>query len=115
MLTLLWTEATCLLEKFPLVGLTLIALVAVMVYYQLVVVRPVILHCKPGSPFNDFLRSKLAILQELYWPTFWCFEPRCQTILASFVRSTLSDIKYRREVRRNDIICLHKSMSNYNA
>ncbi len=69
------------------------------VYYQLVVIRPVILHSKPNSRFEAFLLQALPILNEHYWPTFWCFESRLQTILASLVRSTIPDIRYRREVK----------------
>lgn len=98
MLTLLWEETQFILEEYPLMGLAFFFLAGMLVYYQLVVVRPVILHCHPASTFDSFLRQKLPILCENYWPTFWCFESRLQTIFASFVRSTISDIRYRREV-----------------
>ncbi|TMW39605.1 hypothetical protein DOY81_015315, partial [Sarcophaga bullata] len=34
-----------------------------------------------------------------YWPTFWCFESRAQTVFASIIRSqALPKINYRREI-----------------
>ena len=78
--------------------LLIFTLLSPQVYYQLIVIRPVILHCKPNSRYQAFLRQALPILNENYFPTFWCFESRLQTILASVVRSTLPDIRYRREV-----------------
>jgi abhydrolase domain-containing protein 1/3 len=73
-------------------------LLAWMVYYHKVVVAPPVLHVKRGGRFENFLSQTLPILKEQYWPTFWCVESRLQTVLASFVRATIPDIKYRREV-----------------
>ncbi|KAK7007486.1 Phospholipase abhd3, partial [Halocaridina rubra] len=58
--------------------------------------RP-LLACR-HSRWRSFLKNNLTILEERYWPTPWCYESRCQTILASVLRSRLPDIKYRREL-----------------
>ena len=73
-------------------------LVGMFVYYRRVVVRPVELHAKEGGKLDHFLRRHLVILQEKYWPTFWCFESRLQTVLASMTRRMIPHIYYRREV-----------------
>jgi abhydrolase domain-containing protein 1/3 len=98
MITAIWEELGFLLEEYPLLGLAFFFLTGLIVYYQLVVVRPVILHCQPSSQLNAFLRSNVSMINEQYKPTFWCFESRIQTIFASFVRATIPDIRYRREV-----------------
>ena len=63
-----------------------------------VVVRPVLLHAKEGGRLELFLRKHLPILKERYWPTFWCFESRMQTVLASMTRRMIPYINYRREI-----------------
>ena len=73
-------------------------LVGMFVYYRKVVVRPVVLHAKEGGKLDDFLRRHLEIIKDKYWPTFWCFESRLQTVLASMTRRMIPFIYYRREV-----------------
>ena len=47
---------------------------------------------------NRVLKS-LPVLREQYFPTFWCWESRLQSLVSTFVRNLLiSDIKYRRQV-----------------
>ena len=72
-------------------------LVGMFVYYRKVVVRPVVLHAKEGGKLDRFLRNHLDILKHKYWPTFWCFESRMQTVLASMTRRMIPYIHYRRE------------------
>jgi len=55
------------------------------------------LHCRTGTKLHSLLQ-KLQVIKEEYRPTFWCYESRLQTILASLVRHTLPDISYTREV-----------------
>lgn len=98
MITDILSECSKLIDEYPVIGLAFILLTGLLVYYQLVVVRPVILHCKPTSKFTTFLRQHLTILNENYWPTIWCYESRFQTVFASIVRSTIKDINYNREV-----------------
>ena len=39
------------------------------------------------------------MLREEYFPTFWCWESRLQSLVSTFVRNLLiSDIQYRRQV-----------------
>ncbi|KAG0723944.1 Protein ABHD1 [Chionoecetes opilio] len=63
---------------------------------EMCVVVPV-LACRRGA-WRGFLEQHLNILQERYWPTPWCYESRCQTIMATVLRARLPDIPYRREV-----------------
>ena len=76
-----------------------VATLGFVVYYQKVVVAPVVLHSKGGSKYQRFLRRTLDILNEDYRPTIWCFESRFQTVFASIVRHLIPDIAYRREVK----------------
>lgn len=55
-----------------------------------------VLHCREGTKLHNLLQE-LDILKEEYRPTFWCYESRMQTVLASLVRHTLPNIVYRRE------------------
>ncbi|XP_066990094.1 phospholipase ABHD3-like [Macrobrachium rosenbergii] len=71
--------------------------VGFLLYYFVEVAKKPLLACRQGA-WKDFLESHLSILEEKYWPTPWCYESRCQTILASLFRFRLPDLKYRREV-----------------
>ncbi|XP_063699206.1 phospholipase ABHD3 isoform X3 [Culicoides brevitarsis] len=67
-------------------------------YYFMEVVKRPILAVKEG-PFKQFLLTHVPILEMKFWPTFWCVEPRAQTVFASILRSTvLPKINYRREL-----------------
>ena len=127
----LWTEITLLRTNYPILSPAILVFVGLQIYYRIVVVKPVELHCKKDSLyhvglnksiryqirffpcntfiikrcqfillfyFQKFLKKNLPILSENYLPTFWCFEARMQTVLASFLRRTLPNINYRREV-----------------
>jgi abhydrolase domain-containing protein 1/3 len=49
------------------------------------------------SPFKDYLVKYVPTLEVKYWPTFWCFESRAQTVFASLLRaSIMPDINYER-------------------
>lgn len=99
MISALCSACLRLFEEYPLVEPAIIALVSLYVYYQILVVKPVTLVCKPSTSFSALLRDKMPILNENYKPTMWCFESRLQTIFASLVRSTIPNITYKREVR----------------
>ena len=130
MFSTLWTEITLLRTNYPILSPAILVFVGLQIYYRIVVVKPVELHCKKDSLyhvglnksiryqirflrhifiiqrcqflllfyFQKFLKKNLPILSENYLPTFWCFEARMQTVLASFLRRTLPNINYRREV-----------------
>ena len=134
MISNLWTEITLLRTNYPILSPAILVFVGLQIYYRIVVVKPVELHCKKNSlyhvslnksiryqinfflctcgmnslfkdvnllfflHFQKFLKTNLPILSENYLPTFWCFEARMQTVLASFLRRTLPNINYRREV-----------------
>ncbi len=93
-------EVCALLASLPLsfwaaAGILLLALV---VYYRLHVVQPVVLHAREDGAIGGLVRDRMPILREHYWPTFWCFESRMQTVLASMTRRMIPDIRYQREV-----------------
>jgi len=94
----LWTEITLLRTNYPILSPAILVFVGLQIYYRIVVVKPVELHCKKDSLYHKFLKKNLPILSENYLPTFWCFEARMQTVLASFLRRTLPNINYRREI-----------------
>eukprot|EP00092_Neocalanus_flemingeri_P015499 GFUD01016778.1.p1 GENE.GFUD01016778.1~~GFUD01016778.1.p1 ORF type:complete len:410 (-),score=78.78 GFUD01016778.1:78-1307(-) len=81
----------------PVLSASAVASCGIYVYYSAYVVQRPTLHCQQGTVFHNML-DRLAIIKEEYRPTFWCWEPRLQTILASVVRNTLPDIDYTREV-----------------
>ena len=62
---------------------------------------PVVLHVNQNSGYGSFIRETLLpIISDNYYPTFWCWEARMQTVFASFIRATLPNIHYRREILR---------------
>lgn len=78
-----------------LVGLTLGA--GCLLYYLFDAAKVPVVACRRGA-WRGFLEQHLTILQERYWPTPWCYESRCQTIMASVLRARLPDVKYKREM-----------------
>lgn len=68
-----------------------------LLYYFVEVAKKPLMASRQGA-WKDFLESNLSILEEKYWPTPWCYESRCQTILASLFRFRIPDLPYRREV-----------------
>jgi len=81
----------------PFLSASLISSISFYIYYRKNVVGKPELHCRTGTKLH-YLLQKLQVIKEEYRPTFWCYEPRLQTILASLVRHTLPDISYTREV-----------------
>ena len=71
MLSTLCVAFLRLCEEYPLVEPAIIALVSLYVYYQILVIRPVNLHCKSSSPFTKLLKKHMPILTESYKPTMW--------------------------------------------
>ena len=86
-------------KYLPIIGYGLVFLLGYFVYYRLVVVRPCVLHSKVNSNFTRLLNDNLSVLNESYWPLFWCYESRLQTALGTLLRSAIKDVKYNREVR----------------
>jgi len=91
------SEAREAVVESPLLCFSLLATLAVWVYYRHTVVHVPTLHVRQGSQV-DSLVSGLQLLQEEYWPTFWCWEARLQTVMASLLRHTLPPIEYAREI-----------------
>uniref|UniRef100_A0A1B0FHX4 AB hydrolase-1 domain-containing protein n=1 Tax=Glossina morsitans morsitans TaxID=37546 RepID=A0A1B0FHX4_GLOMM len=83
------------LPSWHSIGLVIVAYV---IYYFIQVVKRPILACSDGA-FKQFLYSNIPTLEMKYWPTFWCFESRAQTVFASIIRSkNIPNVKYRREI-----------------
>lgn len=81
----------------PMLVVSTFMLAVTYIYYSLAVVSMPTLHCRKDTALHSLLDS-LSIMHEAYRPTFWCWEPRLQSMLASFIRQTIPDIKYRREL-----------------
>ena len=73
MLSALCSACLKLFEKYPLCEPAIIALVSLYVYYQILVVKPVTLHCKSTTWFSKLLKKKMTILIEPYkvWKNTW--------------------------------------------
>ena len=69
MLSALCAAFLRLCEDYPLVEPAIIALASLYVYYQILVIRPVNLHCKSSSEFTKLLKKHMPILKETYKPT----------------------------------------------
>ncbi|XP_075169593.1 abhydrolase domain containing Hydr1 [Haematobia irritans] len=86
------------LTNIPRLHLWGFAILGYIIYYLIQVVKRPILACSDG-PFKKFLYRNIPTLEMKYWPTFWCFESRAQTVFASIIRSQiLPNINYRREI-----------------
>lgn len=52
-----------------------------------------------SGPFKKYLLDNVPMLQSRFWPTFWCFGSRVQTIIASiWRRAVLPKSSFRREL-----------------
>ena len=65
-------------------------------YYLKSVVRKPRIICKPKSFISKLIKHSFPFVHELYWPTFWCFGGRAQTVTASLLKSHPS-VDYSRE------------------
>ncbi|NP_001004569.1 phospholipase ABHD3 [Danio rerio] len=52
-----------------------------------------------GNKFHQFLRDQCPVVSETYYPTFWCWESRVQTLLRPFVTAK-PWVNYRNELIR---------------
>ncbi|CAO1316499.1 unnamed protein product [Diamesa hyperborea] len=86
------------LTNLPRLHIFLIFTIGYLVYYLIEVVKRPILAVKKG-PFKDYLLKYVPTLELKFWPTWWCFESRAQTVFASIIRSNLlPNIDYKREI-----------------
>lgn len=97
MMDLLMNQMHQFYQENPMLVVSTIMLAVTYIYYTLVVVSKPTLHCRKDTALHNLLDS-LSIVHEVYRPTFWCWEPRLQSMLASFIRQTIPDIKYKREL-----------------
>uniref|UniRef100_A0A671KSG8 Phospholipase ABHD3 n=1 Tax=Sinocyclocheilus anshuiensis TaxID=1608454 RepID=A0A671KSG8_9TELE len=65
-------------------------------YYLISVAKKPIL-IAGGKKFHQFLRGKCPVVSETYYPTFWCWESRVQTLLRPFVTAK-PWVNYRNEL-----------------
>jgi len=91
------SEAREAVVESPVIFVSLLTTLVIYIYYRQNVVHVPQLHSKKGSVIDNLL-SGLQFLEDEYWPTFWCWEARLQTVMASFLRHTLAPIHYKREV-----------------
>lgn len=66
-------------------------------YYLVCVVRRPQIISKPSSFLSKFIEQRCAFAHQFYWPTFWCFGGRAQTVIASVLKSKPS-VNYSREL-----------------
>ena len=78
MMDLIMSQMHQFYQENPMLAVTCI-------YYTLAVVSKTTLHCRKDTALHNLLDS-LSIVHEVYRPTFWCLEPRLQSMLASFIR-----------------------------
>ena len=71
-----------------------VLLVTYVTYYLFHVVQKPRLIGKEG-PFREFLLQSCPMVGEYYWPTFWCFGARAQTVIRAVIRSKPS-VPFRR-------------------
>lgn len=71
-----------------------VLLVTYVTYYLFHVVQKPRLIGKEG-PFREFLLQSCPMVNEYYWPTFWCFGARAQTVIRAVIRSKPS-VPFRR-------------------
>ena len=64
------------------------------IYYLFHVVQKPRLIGKEGR-LRQFILQSCPIVSEQYWPTFWCFGARAQTVIRALLRSKPS-VPYRR-------------------
>lgn len=77
------------------------------IYYLFHVVQKPRLIGKEGR-LRQFILQSCPIVSEQYWPTFWCFGARAQTVIRALLRSKPS-VPYRRETLETPdggIVCL---------
>ncbi|XP_077072391.1 phospholipase ABHD3 [Siphateles boraxobius] len=67
-------------------------------YYLISVAKKPIL-IAGGKKFHQFLRDQCPVVSETYYPTFWCWESRVQTLLRPFVTAK-PWVSYRNELIR---------------
>jgi len=84
-------------QQNPMMVVSTLILGITYIYYRFVVVARPRLFCKNGSSLFKLVNS-MPVVREDYRPTPWCWEPRMQSMVASFIRQTIPDIKYNREL-----------------
>eukprot|EP00092_Neocalanus_flemingeri_P033261 GFUD01036168.1.p1 GENE.GFUD01036168.1~~GFUD01036168.1.p1 ORF type:complete len:403 (-),score=140.01 GFUD01036168.1:67-1275(-) len=97
MMNLLIDQMYQFYQENPMLVVSTIVLMITYIYYTLYVVGRPTLHCRKNTALHSLVDS-LPITHQEYRPTFWCWEPRLQSMVACFIRQTVPDIRYRREV-----------------
>lgn len=71
-------------------------------YYLACVVRKPQIISKPGSVISLFIKQRCPFVNQLYWPTFWCFGGHAQTVIASVLKSSPLVIYHRELLHTTD-------------
>jgi len=71
-------------------------------YYLAFVVKKPQIISKPGSGLSLFIKERCPFVNQLYWPTFWCFGGRAQTLVASVLKSHPLVVYDRELIHTND-------------
>ena len=83
-----------ILHQWQWLPVLTVLLVTYVTYYLFHVVQKPRLVGKEG-PFREFLLQSCPMVNEYYWPTFWCFGARAQTVIRAVIRSKPS-VPFRR-------------------
>jgi len=82
----------------PMLVTSAFVLLLTYVYYRIRVVNVPILFCNKNNNLGKLIES-LPIVSESYFPTFWCWESRLQSVVVACVRDLrLSRISYSRQM-----------------
>ena len=71
-------------------------------YYLAFVVRKPQIISKPESGISMLIKECCPFVNQLYWPTFWCFGGRAQTVVASVLKSHPLVVYDRELIHTND-------------
>lgn len=83
-----------ILESPPLLGALCFTVLYIIYYFAYVVKRPQI--ACGDKKLRQLITSHCSIASERFWPTWWCFESRFQTVLRALIQSS-PKVDYERE------------------
>ena len=78
-------------QENPMLVVSNIVMAVTNIYYSLAVVSNLTLYCRKDTALHSLVDS-MPLVHEVYKPTFWCWEPRLQSMRASFIRETDPEI-----------------------
>lgn len=74
-------------ENFPALAVGTVLFIFYVSYYLLFVVQKPVIACG-DTKFRHFIDAHCPIANEKFWPTWWCFEGRAQTLIRALFQSS---------------------------